>query len=1281
MTEDAGPLTMACTADSGCPLGEVCSGGLCKPPDVIAGDAGFECATDADCAMGKRCVPSTRTCVDVQQMEDSGTPVIPVSVCMPGDTQSCGSSKLGECRLGTASCVEQNGVWIFGPCMGAVNPVAETCNGKDDDCDGLVDQALGDLSCGTGDCARTLPACQGGVPMTCTPGMPAAEVCDGRDNDCNGQPDDGLGMSSCGTGACARTVQSCVSGVAQACTPGMPAAEVCNGADDDCDGTVDDGLPTLSCGMGACARTVPSCVNGMAQTCTPGMGGVEACNLVDDDCDGTVDEGLGNLTCGTGACLRTVPACVNGVMQTCMPGTGGAEACNGQDDDCDGMTDEGLGSSTCGTGACERTVQNCSNGMAQSCTPGTPSAEVCNGADDDCNGTADDGLGSQSCGQGVCARTVQRCVGGMPQTCNPGTPAPTEDCNNALDDDCDGVINDGCACTGTQTQSCYSGPAGTAGVGRCVAGTQTCNNGMWGPCVGEVVPAAESCNGLDDDCDAMTDDGLGSSTCGVGACFRTQANCVAGMPQTCTAGTPVAETCNGADDDCNGMTDEGLGNLTCGTGACFRSVPACVGGMPQTCTAGAPVAETCNGQDDDCNGTTDEGLGNLTCGTGACFRSVPACVGGMTQSCSPGSPVAETCNGQDDNCDGTTDEGLGNLTCGTGACFRSVPACVGGMTQTCTAGTPVAETCNGQDDDCNGTNDDGLGNLTCGVGACFRSVAACVGGMPQTCTAGMPVAETCNGQDDDCDTMTDETFPQSGVMCSTGRPGICAAGTYGCAMGSLVCNQTTMQGAEICNNGLDDNCNGQVDDVMVCNCNSAIDNDFDGANQCVDCADNDGTIRPGAMERCNGRDDDCDMQIDEGFDVDGDGFTTCGTVVGGGLDPRRVDCNDNNAFVFPLKLDDCGAAATPNTANNVDDNCNGYVDETCGCQMNRDRDGDGFNECQDCDDTDSAVRPNGVEVCDGKDNDCNTATVDNCGVSDPCGYRQGPSYVPWPSGTDRCRPDLICVSNVATGALTCGSFCNQTVGAGLNDSCAVGEGCTRNIIDTDNLHLCSVVPTGTSTTGQSCSLSSSCRTGSCITSDGAGYCTDQCTHESGCSATTTCHVERFPVTSGPMVIGNFYASRCRLDSRITATKNTGQTCVAGECRGGTDMCVTYNGTARCAEACCTHADCPSGYSCNVGGPSSYIGYTTGGAQIWSFVPSCVPATGNRVAGAACSANADCRSGVCDRNLNICVDFCCSDATCPNMTTCELVPFRFTNGNVSTIRACVFSPVPARIEQR
>ncbi|PYT11360.1 MAG: hypothetical protein DMF51_15730 [Acidobacteria bacterium] len=324
-------------------------------------------------------------------------------------------------------------------------------------------------------------------------------------------------------------------------------------------------------------------------------------------------------------------------------------------------------------------------------------------------------------------------------TVYPGAPRVCD----GKDHDCDGVADytqTGCDCLNGSTRSC-----GTD-VGACEFGTETCVSGAWGACVGGVGPHTEVCNGLDDDCDGQVDEGLGTTTCGVGACTRTVQNCVGGVSQTCTPGTPAAEICNGIDDDCDGQVDEELGTTTCGVGACVRTVPTCVGGMLQTCTPGTPTAETCNGIDDDCDGQVDEGLGTTSCGVGACARTVPTCVGGMLQVCSPGTPTAETCNGIDDDCDGTIE------TCGVGACVRTVPTCVGGMLQTCTPGTPTAETCNGIDDDCDGTIDEDFdadrdGFTTCG-GDCNDTVATIHPGAP----------EFCNGLDDNCNTAVDEGF-------------------------------------------------------------------------------------------------------------------------------------------------------------------------------------------------------------------------------------------------------------------------------------------------------------------------------------------------------------------------------------------------------------------------------------------------------------------------------------------------------------------------------------------
>lgn len=104
-----------------------------------------------------------------------------------------------------------------------------------------------------------------------------------------------------------------------------------------------------------------------------------------------------------------------------------------------------------------------------------------------------------------------------------------ESCNGK-DDNCDGTTDE------NLSQSCYSGASNTLDVGACKAGQQACDEGAWGACVGEVLPAVEECDGVDNDCNGTADDGIADESCYTGEAGTLGVGPCVGGTKTCTAG-------------------------------------------------------------------------------------------------------------------------------------------------------------------------------------------------------------------------------------------------------------------------------------------------------------------------------------------------------------------------------------------------------------------------------------------------------------------------------------------------------------------------------------------------------------------------------------------------------------------------------------------------------------------------------------------------------------------------------------------------------------------------
>ena len=312
--------------------------------------------------------------------------------------------------------------------------------------------------------------------------------------------------------------------------------------------------------------------------------------------------------------------------------------------------------------------------------------------------------------------------------------------------------------------------------------------------------------------------------------------------------------------------------------------------------------------------------------------------------------------------------------------------------------------------------------------------------------------EVCDGADNDCNEEADEstaidatTWYSDGDSDGWGREAVAVVACeqpagFVAQFGDCDDNLSVVNPAmpEVCN-GLDDNCDGLTDDDDPDSTGDAtwyFDADRDSygdpnitKEQCeqpagyvlegTDCDDADAGINPSATETCDERDNDCDGDIDDAdggviadhvwtIDSDGDGYgdategaeTISQCSAPEGYASTATDCNDGDANINPLAAEVC---------DEVDQDCDGIVDDGVQNTYFMDADGDGFGAAanvsapieacsvpsgyvensDDCDDhaqTGAANNPDADEVCDGIDNNCDSLTDENTAIDAPTWY-------------------------------------------------------------------------------------------------------------------------------------------------------------------------------------------------------------------------------------------------------------------------------------------------------
>jgi hypothetical protein len=418
---------------------------------------------------------------------------------------------MGECGFGVIECADPYSTRCSTAPGGSRDRSSpELCDGRDNDCDGRIDEdfSVGKRCKAKGDCGYGKIECKDNHSTICStaPGgsqdSSSREICDGKDNDCDGIVDEDfdIGKPCKSKGVCGSGKIECAGEMRVRCSssPGgsedRSSKEICDGKDNDCDGDVDEdfGVGRICRAKGVCGEGRLECKTENSVICSTGPGGSqdksirELCDDLDNDCDGMIDEdyGVGNACVAKGVCGKGVIECHGEKGTRCSTEPGGSqdrssrEICDGLDNDCDGKIDEDfhVGSKCNSPGQCGEGTLECKDFFTVICNtaPGgsrdRSSPEMCDGKDNDCDGLVDEdySTGKPCRGKGQCGYGTFECADVLSARCST-EPGGSEDMSS--DEVCDGIDND---CDGEVDE--------------------------------DVFRTDEVCDGADNDCDGLIDE-------------------------------------------------------------------------------------------------------------------------------------------------------------------------------------------------------------------------------------------------------------------------------------------------------------------------------------------------------------------------------------------------------------------------------------------------------------------------------------------------------------------------------------------------------------------------------------------------------------------------------------------------------------------------------------------------------------------------------------------------------------------------------------------------------